>query len=85
MASAGCTIMSPTGWAAATVVCAEGSWTMEEPNERMRYGKTFGTDQGKIRWDTVAEGLGCAAFYAESPEQLASVLDAAKAAGATPE
>ena len=28
-----------------TVVFAEGSWTMEEPNERMRYGRTFGTHQ----------------------------------------
>ena len=43
-----------------TVVFAEGSWTMEEPNERMLYGRTFGTAMGEVRWDRVAEGLGCA-------------------------
>jgi acetolactate synthase-1/2/3 large subunit len=43
-----------------TIVCAEGSWTMEEPNERMLYGRTSGTEMGDIRWDRVAIGLGCA-------------------------
>ncbi len=63
-----------------TVVFAEGSWSMEEPNERMRYGRTFGTEQGTIRWDVVAKGLGCEGFYAESPEELGPALEAAKAA-----
>ena len=48
-----------------TIVFAEGSWTMEEPNERMLYGRTFGTEQGSVRWDRVAEGLGCHGEYAE--------------------
>ena len=62
-----------------TVVCAEGSWTMEEPNERMRYGRTFGTDQGTIRWDQVAQGLGCAGFHVERAEELEPAVAAAKA------
>ncbi|MBW2281194.1 MAG: thiamine pyrophosphate-binding protein [Deltaproteobacteria bacterium] len=62
-----------------TIVFAEGSWSMEEPNERMRYGKTFGTAQGTIRWDTVAQGLGCQGFYAEKLEELAPALEKARA------
>ncbi|MEE9281012.1 MAG: thiamine pyrophosphate-binding protein [Myxococcota bacterium] len=63
-----------------TVVFAEGSWTMEEPNERMRYGRTFGTAMGTIRWDIVGEGLGCEGAYAESPDQLEPALERAKSA-----
>ena len=32
---------------------------MEEPGELMNYGRTFGTEQGEIRWDVVGQGLGC--------------------------
>jgi len=63
-----------------TIVFAEGSWTMEEPNERLRYGRTFGTDQGTIRWDVVGEGLGCRGFYVERPDALDDVLARAAAA-----
>lgn len=61
------------------IVFGEGSWTMEEPNERMLYGRTFGTHQGTIRWDKVAEGLGCAAYYAERMEDVTPALEKAKA------
>jgi acetolactate synthase-1/2/3 large subunit len=63
-----------------TVVFAEGSWTMEEPNERRLYGKTFGTAMGTVRWDKVAEGLGCAAFYVEKREELESAFNRAREA-----
>ena len=63
-----------------TIVFAEGSWTMEEPNERMLYGKTFGTAMGTVRWDRVAEGLGCQPFYAERMEDVEAALKGAKAA-----
>jgi acetolactate synthase-1/2/3 large subunit len=63
-----------------TVVCAEGSWTMEEPNERLRWGRTFGTAMGEVRWDRVGEGLGCAGFYVERADELAPALARAKAA-----
>jgi acetolactate synthase-1/2/3 large subunit len=62
-----------------TVVFAEGSWTMEEPNERMLYGKTFGTEMGTVRWDRVAEGLGCKSFYVDRMEDLEAALKGAKA------
>jgi acetolactate synthase-1/2/3 large subunit len=63
-----------------TIVFAEGSWTMEEPNERMLYGQTFGTSQGTIRWDRVGEGLGCHGEYAEKTEDVEPALRRAKAA-----
>lgn len=61
-----------------TVVHAEGSWTMEEINERMMFGKTFGCDMGTVRWDKVAEGLGCHAEYVEAPENLEPALQRAR-------
>ncbi len=62
-----------------TIVFAEGSWSMEEPNERMTWGRTFGTEQGEIRWDVVGQGLGCAGFYAETLDEVRPALEAAKA------
>ncbi|MEI2701556.1 MAG: thiamine pyrophosphate-binding protein [Baekduia sp.] len=67
------------GLAITTVVFAEGTWTMEEPNELMIYGRTFGTEQGEIRWDIVAQGLGCHGEYVERIEDLDAALRAAQA------
>lgn len=61
------------------VVFSEGSWSMEVPNEQMRYGKTFGTEMGLIRWDKMAEGLGCAGTFVESMSELETALAAARA------
>lgn len=63
------------------IVFAEGSWTMEEPNELAHYGRTFGTDQGEIRWDTVAEGFGCHGEYVDRIDQLAPALTRARESG----
>lgn len=60
-----------------TVVCAEGSWTMEEPNELMRWGRTFGTAMGEVRWDRVAEGLGCEGHFVESRDELEPAIEQA--------
>jgi acetolactate synthase-1/2/3 large subunit len=62
-----------------TVVFAEGSWTMEEPNEQMLYGRTFGTKMGAVRWDKVAEGLGCLGLVADDLAGLEAALDKARA------
>ena len=61
------------------IVFAEGSWTMEEPNERLLYGRTFGTAMGTVRWDRVGEGLGCRAWYVERIEEIGPALAQAKA------
>jgi acetolactate synthase I/II/III large subunit len=63
-----------------TIVFAEGSWTMEEPNERRLYGRTFGTEMGTVRWDRVGEGLGCQSFYVDRMEDLEAALKGARAA-----
>jgi len=67
------------GLAITTIVFAEGSWTMEEPNELELYGKTFGTAQGTIRWDLVGEGLGCHSEYVDRIEDLEPALRRAQA------
>ena len=61
------------------VVMSEGEWTMEVPNEQARWGKTFGTSMGEIRWDKVAEGLGGHGEYVDSIADLAPALARAKA------
>lgn len=65
-----------------TVVCAEGSWTMEEPNERMRWGRTFGTAMGEVRWDRVAEGLGCEGIFVGTRDALAPAVERARKSAA---
>jgi acetolactate synthase I/II/III large subunit len=60
------------------VVCAEGSWSMEVPNEQMLYGKNFGTEMGTVRWDLVARGLGCEGLYAESLAEVDTALARAR-------
>ena len=66
------------GLAITVVVCAEGSWTMEEPNELGLYGRTFGTAQGEVRWDLVARGLGCHGEYVDRIEELDGALRRAR-------
>ena len=60
-----------------TVVLAEGNWTMEEPNQLALYGRTFGTEIGPVRWDRIAEGLGCHGEYVESLDEIAPALQRA--------
>lgn len=60
------------------IVFAEGSWTMEEPNERALYGRTFGCEMGEVRWDTVAEGLGAHGEYVDTLDALEDALRRAK-------
>ena len=61
------------------VVMADGEWTMEVPNEMARWGKTFGTGMGEIRWDTVAQGLGAQGEFIDSIADLPAALERAKA------
>jgi acetolactate synthase-1/2/3 large subunit len=61
-----------------TIVFAEGSWSMDIPNEQMLYGRTFGTEMGPVRWDLVAQGLGCEGVYATTPDEVDSALASAR-------
>ena len=62
------------------VVFAEGAWSMEEPNPRMLYGRTVGTEIGEVRYDLAAAGLGCEAAFASSEEELEAALRRAREA-----
>jgi len=61
------------------VVMAESEWTMEIPNEMTRWGTTFGTTMGEVRWDKVAEGLGCHGEHVDSIDALPAALARARA------
>ena len=61
------------------VVFSDGQWSMERINATERWGRTFGTAMGPIRWEVVAEGLGCRGFHAETREDLTAALTAARA------
>jgi acetolactate synthase-1/2/3 large subunit len=61
------------------VVMAESEWTMEIPNEMTHWGRTFGTTMGEVRWDKVAQGLGCHGEHVESIEDLTAALARCKA------
>jgi acetolactate synthase-1/2/3 large subunit len=61
------------------VVMAEGEWTMEVPNEMTRYGRTFATAMGEVRWDKVAEGLGCHGEHVDTIAALPAALARARA------
>jgi acetolactate synthase-1/2/3 large subunit len=60
------------------IVMAEGEWTMEIPNEMQRYGQTFGTTMGEVRWDLVAQGLGCHGELVQSLADLPAALERAR-------
>jgi len=62
-----------------TVVFAEGSWSMEVPNEMMLYGRSFGTEMGQVRWDVVAQGLGCEGFFAANAADAEAAIRRARA------
>jgi acetolactate synthase-1/2/3 large subunit len=61
-----------------TVIFSDGQWSMERINATERWGRTFGTAIGPIRWDTVAEGLGCRGIYVETLSDLGVALTVAK-------
>lgn len=62
------------------VVMAEGEWSMSRLNQLARWGRTFKTAMGEVRWDRVAEGLGCHDEYVESMSDLGPALLRAKSA-----
>jgi thiamine pyrophosphate-dependent acetolactate synthase large subunit-like protein len=47
---------------------------MEIPNEMTRYGQMFGTSMGAVRWDIVAQGLGCHGEFVQAITELPAAL-----------
>lgn len=56
----------------------EGAWTIEELSQLVVYGRTFGTEMGEVRWDKVAERLGCQGLHVEKLDDLEAMLAEAK-------
>ena len=61
------------------VVMADGQWTMEIPNEMARWGKTFGTGMGEVRWDKLVESLGGHGEFVDAIGDLEPALARARA------
>jgi acetolactate synthase-1/2/3 large subunit len=63
------------------IVHAEESWTMEETCQLMDFGSpesVIGCDQPPIRWDRLAEGIGCHGEYVDRVEDLEAAVIRAK-------
>ncbi len=63
------------------IVHAEESWCMEEISQIVDFGdpaKVVGCRQSPVRWDKVAEGLGCHGEYVEKAEDLEGAVRRAK-------
>ena len=63
------------------LVHAERSWCMEEVTQIMEFGdpsKVVGCAQHPVRWDKIAEGIGCHGEYVEKIENLPDAIKRAK-------
>jgi acetolactate synthase-1/2/3 large subunit len=63
------------------LIHAERSWCMEEVTQIMEFGdpsKVVGCAQHPVRWDTIAEGIGCHGEYVEKIEDLPDAIKRAK-------
>lgn len=63
------------------LIHAERSWCMEEVTQIMEFGdpaKVVGCAQHPVRWDKIAEGIGCHGEYVENIDDLADAIKRAK-------
>lgn len=63
------------------LIHAERSWCMEEVTQIMEFGdpsKVVGCAQHPVRWDKIAEGIGCHGEYVEKIEELPDAIKRAK-------
>lgn len=60
------------------VIVADGQLSMERINATERWGHTLGITIGPIRWDKIAEGMGCHGVFVETLPELISALTRAK-------
>lgn len=63
------------------LVHAERSWCMEEVTQIMEFGdpsKVVGCAQHPVRWDKIAEGIGCHGEYVERIDDLPDAIKRAK-------
>ena len=63
------------------LIHAERSWCMEEVTQIMEFGdpsKVVGCAQHPVRWDKIAEGIGCYGEYVEKIDDLSAAIKRAK-------
>jgi len=63
------------------LIHAERSWCMEEVTQIMEFGdpsKVVGCAQHPVKWDKIAEGIGCYGEYVEKIDDLSAAIKRAK-------
>jgi acetolactate synthase-1/2/3 large subunit len=66
------------------IVAVDGAFGMEKSAQRRVWGREapwFGCDHAPVRFDRVAEAMGCHGEYAESADELRQALERAAASG----
>ncbi len=63
------------------VVNCDYAWAMEEQGMLDEVGRTIGVHTSVVRYDLVAEGLGCHGELVDSPEGIVPALRRASASG----
>ncbi len=66
------------------IVAVDGAWGMEKSAQNRVWGREapwFGCDHSPVRFDKVAEAMGCRGWYAETAEELGPAIEAAVASG----
>jgi acetolactate synthase-1/2/3 large subunit len=71
------------GAALVAVVNCDYAWAMEEQGMLDEVGRTIGVHTSVVRYDLVAEGLGCYGELVDAPEQIVPALERASASGRT--
>lgn len=69
------------GAAVVAVINCDHAWGMEARHMRKVAGTTVGVPLSEVRYDTVAEALGCHAELVDRPEDIGPALDRALASG----
>jgi acetolactate synthase-1/2/3 large subunit len=65
------------------IVMVDGAWGMEKASQRRIFGHDsfLNCDHGPVRYDKVAEAMGCFGAYVREPREIRPALEAALASG----
>ena len=68
------------------IVAVDGAYGMEKSAQRRVFGREadwYGSNHAPVRYDKVAEAMGCHAEFVESASELSAALERATASGRT--
>lgn len=66
------------------IVAVDQAWGMEKPAQQRTWGREapwFGIEHAPVRYDLVAQAMGCAGVLVRTADELGSAIDAAVASG----